>query len=400
MTRASWAFALLLAGAGSLPLDAQILSEEQFLEDALLNHPGIAAAAAAEAAAAGARRQAGIISNPVISWEREEPAAAIRQDTLLLDWQLPFDGRKHRKAAGDAALAAASDDLNATELDIRLEIRSLYAAWYVAAERETLLGANLDRTSRLARWLRARAEEGEAAGIEAHRLDLEVEVLERELVAAGAAARAKRAAAAVWCDLVTGQVRPQRPLLPIPPAAVDVGDRPDLQAVAHRVAEAEAVHRLQKRVLEPPNVSLGWTRLGESGLDFDGPVYGFAWPVPVFDRNQGNRETAAAEVSFVRSRLELETRMAEQRAQAALASYTDLYSAAVPAKPSADRFDVAAAAFAAFEAGEASLTDVLDSLRASVSVQMARLDSLDRALAAERELESAIGRPVLPGGIS
>jgi outer membrane protein TolC len=61
---------------------------------------------------------------------------------------------------------------------------------------------------------------------------------------------------------------------------------------------------------------------------------------------------------------------------------------------------VAVAVFAAFEAGEASLTDVLDVLRASVGVQMARLESLDLALAAERELEAAIGRPIVLGGSS
>ncbi len=60
----------------------------------------------------------------------------------------------------------------------------------------------------------------------------------------------------------------------------------------------------------------------------------------------------------------------------------------------------AVAVFAAFEAGEAGLTDVLDTLRASVGVQMARLDSLDLALATERALEAAIGGPVLPGGSS
>jgi cobalt-zinc-cadmium efflux system outer membrane protein len=135
-------------------------------------------------------------------------------------------------------------------------------------------------------------------------------------------------------------------------------------------------------------------------LSFDGPVYGVAWPVPIFDRNQGNRDAAVAEAAVARSQLELETRLAEQRAQAALASYTDLFYSAKPIVSGDDDFDVAAAAFAAFEAGEASLTDVLDSLRASVSVQMARLDSLDRALAAERELEAAIGRPILPGGSS
>jgi cobalt-zinc-cadmium efflux system outer membrane protein len=217
MNRASWAFVVLLAGAGSIPLRAQVLTEHHFLEDALLNHPAMTAAEAAQASAAGARRQAGIVDNPVVSWEREQPNTVIREDTLKLDWRLPFDGRKHRVAAGDAAVAASNSDLESTRLGIRLEMRSLFAAWYIAGEREAVLEAHLDRTKRLARWLRARAEEGEAAGVEAERLDLEVEVFERELVAARAAASAERAAAAVWSDLVSGQVRPQRPALPKPP---------------------------------------------------------------------------------------------------------------------------------------------------------------------------------------
>ena len=400
MKRASWAFVVLLVAAGSTQLRAQVLTEQQFLENALPNHPGVTAAAAAEAAAAGARRQAGIVENPVMSWEREQPDTVIREDTLKLDWRLPFDGRKHRIAAGDAALSASKSDLESTRLGIRLEMRSLFAAWYIAAERETVLEAHLERTKRLARWLRARAEEGEAAGVEAERLDLEVEVFERELVAVRAAASAERAAAAVWCDLVTKTVRPQRPLLSIPPATADVGDRPDLQAIAHRVAEAEAVQRLRRRSLEPPEISLGWKKLGEEGLSFEGPVYGIAWPLPVFDRNQGNHEAATAEASVARSQLEFETRLAEQRARAALAAYNDLYRVAKPEEAGSRGLDVALATFAAFEAGEASLTDVLDALRASVDVRLARLESLDQALAADRELEAAIGRPILPGGRS
>jgi cobalt-zinc-cadmium efflux system outer membrane protein len=400
MKRASWALAVLLVGAGSTQLRAQVLTEEQFLENALVNHPGVTAAVAAQAAAAGARRQAGIVENPVVSWEREQPDTVIREDTLKLDWRLPFDGRKHRVAAGDAALAASKSDFESTELGIRLGMRSLFATWYIAAERETVLEAHLDRTKRLARWLRARAEEGEAAGVEAERLDLEVEVFERELVAARAAASAERAAAAVWCDLVSDTVRPQRPHLPIPPATAEVGDRPDLRAIAHRAAEAEAVQRLQRRSVEPPEISLGWKKLGEEGLSFDGPVYGISWPLPVFDRNQGNRQAATAKASVARSRLELETRLAEQRARAALAAYEDLYRIAKPEKGGRESFDVAIATFAAFEAGEASLTDVLDALRASVDVRLARLESLNQALAAERELEAAIGRPILLGGSS
>lgn len=400
MNRASWAFAMLLVIAGCMPIHAQLLNEKDFLESAVANHPGVAVAEGEVASASGARLQAGIVQNPVVSWEREQPNTAIREDTLKLDWRLPIDGRKHRVAAGDAALAAAKSDLESTQLGIRLELRSLFAAWYLSAEREAVLTEHLDRTKRLARWLRARAEEGEAAGVEAERLDLEVEVFERQLVAARAAAAAERATAAVWSNLVSGEVRPQRPFLPVPPGTIDVGDRPDLQAIAHRVAEAEAVQRLQRRSLEPPEISFGWKKLGEEGLSFNGPVYGIAWPLPVFDRNQGNREAATAEASIARSQLELETRLAEQRARAALASYTDLFRVAKPDDVRDDGFDIAVATFAAFEAGESSLTDVLDSLRATVEVQMARLESLELALAAERELEAAIGRPILPGGSS
>ena len=99
-------------------------------------------------------------------------------------------------------------------------MRSIFASWYIADEREAVLEANLDRTRMLAEWLRARAEEGEASGVEAMRLDLEVEVLEREAGAARAEARAWQAAAASWSPQVTGDVGPARPHLPPPPAAV------------------------------------------------------------------------------------------------------------------------------------------------------------------------------------
>jgi cobalt-zinc-cadmium efflux system outer membrane protein len=380
-----------------MPSYAQTLTEKQFLDDALLNHPATAAAEASVSAAAGSRKQAGIVDNPEISWEREDPEVVPRQDTLRLDWRLPFDGRKHRVAAGEAQIAASKSDLTATRLAIRLEMRALYASWYVAAQREAILQDQVDRTRRLAAWLKARADEGEVAGVEAHRLELEVEVLEREAVAARAVARAERAAAAAWSDLVTDTVHPSRPLLVPPPSGADTGDRPDIAALAHRVEVAEAQHRLNKRVLDPPEISLGWTEIREGRFSFDGPVFGVAWPVPLFDRNQGNRAAAKAEVSRANWQLEGAQRRAVAEADGALAAYTDLYGMAVSADSVPADAQVAAAVFAAFEAGEASLTDVLDTLRSTVEVQQARLESLAQALAAERELEAAIGRPIPPG---
>jgi cobalt-zinc-cadmium efflux system outer membrane protein len=147
-------------------------------------------------------------------------------------------------------------------------------------------------------------------------------------------------------------------------------------------------------------VSLGWTELRDATQSFDGPVFGVTWPVPIFDRNQGSREAAAAEVDRSRALADAARRRAREHAEAALASYSTLYTSVTAIRRSSDSGEAADSVTAAFEAGEASLTDILDTLRTTVDVQLARLESLAAALSAGRELEAALGRPILPGGSS
>jgi len=400
MNRASWAFALLLVVAGCMPIHAQVLTEQQFLDDTLASHPAIAAAEAEVAAASGVRRQAGIVDNPEIAWEREDPDIVPRQDTLVLNWRLPFDGRRHRMDAADAVINASNSELEATRLRVRLEMRSLFASWYIAAQREGVLQANLDRTRRLSDRMQARAQDGESSGLEARRLELEVEMLGLEAAAARAEARARRSAAASWSAQVAGDVEPIFPLLPTPPSTIDIGDRPDIRALSYGMVAAESRHQLQKRVLEPPVISLGWTEIAENVRSFDGPVFGLSWPLPLFDRNQGRRDAASAEVSRAQFELEVAQKKALEQSRAALASYTELHAMVVRGSDGGADSDVIETMLAVFEAGEASVTDVLDTLRATVDVRVARIDILARALAAERELESALGRPILSGGNS
>jgi len=400
MNRASWAFALLLVVAGCMQIHAQVLTEQQFLDDTLASHPAIAAAEAEVAAASGVRRQAGIVDNPEIAWEREDPDIVPRQDTLVLNWRLPFDGRRHRMDAADAVINASNSELEATRLRVRLEMRSLFASWYIAAQREGVLQANLDRTRRLSDRMKARAQDGESSGLEARRLELEVEMLGLEAAAARAEARARRSAAASWSAQVAGDVEPILPLLPTPPSTIDIGDRPDIRALSYGMVAAESRHQLQKRVLEPPVISLGWTEFTENVRSFDGPVFGLSWPLPLFDRNQGRRDAASAEVSRAQFELEVAQKKALEQSRAALASYTELHAMVVRGSDGGADSDVIETMLAVFEAGEASVTDVLDTLRATVDVRVARIDVLARALAAERELESALGRPILSGGNS
>jgi len=220
-------------------------------------------------------------------------------------------------------------------------------------------------------------------------------------VEATAEVRARRAAAAAWSDLVTGVSHPARPKLAPPPASADLSDRPDLFALDRGVAEVEARQRVSNRVLAPPVVTIGWLDLRDDTRSFDGPVFGVTWPVPIFDRNQGNSDAAAAELDRARAELEVARRSARQDADSALGSYLELYVAATRTTPTRTvESEVVDSLMAAFIAGEASLTDVLDSLRTTVDVRLARLDTLAAALTAERLLEAAIGHPILPGGSS
>jgi outer membrane protein TolC len=59
---------------------------------------------------------------------------------------------------------------------------------------------------------------------------------------------------------------------------------------------------------------------------------------------------------------------------------------------------VTLAATAAFRAGESSLTDLLDGLRAASAARLGEIDLREQALAAHRELEAALGRPLVGGG--
>ncbi|MEX1310229.1 MAG: TolC family protein, partial [Candidatus Sulfomarinibacteraceae bacterium] len=201
--------------------------------------------------------------------------------------------------------------------------------------------------------------------------------------------------------LVTDVSDPAQPELAPPPASVDLDDRRDLLALAHGVAEAEARQLVNKRVLAPPEITVGWIDLRDDTRSFDGPVFGVTWPVPLFNRNQGNRDAATAELDRSRADLEAAKRRARQEADSALDFYLELYVAATRvASTRAVENEVVESLMAAFEAGESSLTDVLDSLRTTVDVRLARLDNLAAALTAERRLEAAIGHPILPGGSS
>jgi cobalt-zinc-cadmium efflux system outer membrane protein len=141
----------------------------------------------------------------------------------------------------------------------------------------------------------------------------------------------------------------------------------------------------------------GWQTVDEVGVEVSGPVMGVAWPIPIFDRQQGDRDAANATVAAARASLDLETARVSAELAAASAGYDRLRDAALSAVDSVAIGDnVLASATARFEAGESDVTELLETVRGVISARLAALDLYAAALAAHRELDMLMGRSWSP----
>ncbi|HYO16648.1 MAG TPA: TolC family protein, partial [Thermoanaerobaculia bacterium] len=117
--------------------------------------------------------------------------------------------------------------------------------------------------------------------------------------------------------------------------------------------------------------------------------------VPLFDRRQADRLEAEARLSTARVELELARARAAAERAGALAAYDRLRTEAIEAgRAAAEIGDLLAGAAAAYQLGESGLTDLLDTLRAALAARITALEVREAALAAQRDLEAATGRPL------
>ncbi len=385
--------ALLLSPAGGGDCPAR-LSESQLLAAVDSGHPIHRVIGEELQRATALRRQAGALDNPDLSFVTERPRGTARQSTWSLAWTPPLDGRRGlRVEAAEASVLAAGKRLESRQLELRLELRRVFADWYVAQTRKGLFAEQVVRVEALVAWLRARADSGEASRLEQRRLALELSQLQKELAEATAEGEVARATVAGWIGCVTSETRPERPSLPETPDSLDVSSRPDLAALGHELQRSTLERRLSGRLLAAPEVFVGWQEVTEDGGRFDGPVVGFEWTIPILDRGQGRRGVAQAQLAAAEARIAVAKMRAESRLAGALEGYRTLRRAALSSTAQvADVPLVVKGASAAFRLGEAGLTDLLDTLRAALGARLSELDLIDRALAAGRELEAASGR--------
>lgn len=372
-----------VAGAAQ---DGPVVTEAEFLSVLDETHPAVRESAGAVGLAEARLLAARTLDNPVVEAVREDPAGPIGQTDVLVSWQIPNAARRPEIEAREGEIGAARRRLTLDLLGYRLAMREAYAGWAVAAARWQRLSVQAERVELLAEREAARAERGEASGLQASRLRLAAATLgSRVALAAGASERA-RGEAAVWHP---GLPPDARPVLP------ELADAPPLNGTDSRVRAAEAavtsaeLARLATRpILASPELTLGWRRQDLTPGAVDGPIFGVAWSVPLFDRRQAARRSSEAGLEAARARLELAERESTAARTAARTNFARLSGALAEARRELGATErMLDGAEAAFRQGEAGLTDLLETHRSVTEAELAVLDLHEAALAAHRELE-------------
>ena len=395
--------ALIAAVLATLPCQAAsqaILTEDIFLAALGEDHPAIIALSDRLSAAEGARAGAGRLANPRLAAAWELPEETTQQETWSVAWTPPLDGRRGlRVRASEAALDAAKADFEAAELETRVAMRAVFAEWAISAERRAIVAAHHESVARLVAQMSARAKSGEASGLSARRLALAELEIEASLARAAADEASARQRAAAW-SAIAESASPARPDLPEAPADVDVSAKPQIRARESELAAAEYDKRLAGRFLEFPELEAGWQKQEDVADEtFSGPVFGASWPLPLFDRQQGDRAQTNRRVVAAQARLDFAKTLANAEVDATRDAYVTLRESALRSIAAIAETDVLIeGATASYTLGESDLTDLLETLRSVLAARMAALDLYEAALEAHRDLELAVGRPLSSGG--
>ncbi len=411
-----------LGRAGAVRLDAEepafgsvtpgTVSEDVFLAAVDAAHPAARALGGDLGAAEARRLRASLLDDPRLELTREAPEDVARETTWALAWTPPIDGRRSKAIlVAEAGVEVEAHRLEARLLVLRSDVREAYAAWATGEARASLLADHGGRLEELARRVRNRAEAGEESLLAAQRLEIASRISQVSLSEARAVGARSRETAAVWLldeSPKLASMKPELPALPEVPPDLDsrvAESRPDVLAARSEVERAESLGELSRRVLEAPELVLGWKSvendLPGGGSDFDGPVFGIGWRISVFDRRRADRLEAESALAAAAAGEEWAERRARSELAAALAAYRELGQSALAAQTDIGDLDgLARAAEASFEAGESTVTDLLNTLRALLDARLAALDLYAAALEAHRQLEVAAGGSLTSGGAS
>lgn len=329
------------------------------------------------------------LDDPVLSWNREDVDGPGLETEASLSWQPPRpDRRRLERDAARSRLESAEAGRSASLLELRVELRAVYARWALARARASVVAGESEILRELVRRTGERHDAGEASGWELRRLRLAESEVTSRLVTLRAEAQRAEAEALAWWPEGAEDLRPRLPELRPLGSSGPVEDHPRLRELAQELHSAELAERAAEKLVEMPELSMGWKREENGEVSREGPVVGLSWPVPLFQRKRVERARAGSRREALEARVDLLRRRLEKELVAVQERYGDLREAALEIRRRAEDAGPAVdAALHAFRLGEADLTDLLETVRSAWTARLSALDLHDEALAAHRRWE-------------
>ena len=394
-----------LMGAGVLWLvagaaQAQTLTLDSALQTAFANNPDLAAAQWEVDIAQGGRQQAGLIPNPVLSWDAEDTRRNSRTTSIKLSQALELGGKRGARIdVASRAQDAAALTLEQRRNTLRADVIDNYYGALRAQERLDLAQRSMAVAERGLGVANGRVTAGKASPVEATRAQVQLSEMRLELNRAqvGLADAYRRLAASIGSagadfQAVATLSQSTPPLPPLAQLLTRLERTTELRLAELNILQNEASVGLEKAQRIPDlDVSIG--------SQYDASVrervnlVGVSMPIPLFNRNQGNVLAATRRADQARDlrnatelRLRTETRQALDLWQTANTEVRAFNQQILPAAQSA-----VDSATRGFEMGKFSYLDVLDAQRTLIAARTQYLTATAQATDAWVRIERIYG---------
>ena len=376
------------------------LTLAQALSLAFQHHPGLAVAGQDIAVAAGQRVQAAARPNPELSYLSEGTERDRRTTTLQITQAVELGGKRAARiaAAGRESEVAAADQATLRN-DLKADVVTAFFDVLTAQERMQLAEATQQLSLRASNATALRVAAGKISPVDETRARVAEAGSRIELSqASNELAMARRRLAATWGNAAPV---PERLIAPEPaPSAPEPGRDP--LAASPQLARAQLEVARQKaqlaleRTRRMPDLALTLGSRRDEQLGQRQTVFGIALPLPLFDRNGGNVESAsrrtdkaAEQLKALRNTLSARLDEALLRRAGARGELAIIQADILPGAQSA--FD---AASKGAELGKFSFLDVLDAQRSLFQAKNQYIRALAESYRASADIERLTGAPV------
>lgn len=385
---------------GANAVQAQTLTLDAALQTAFANNPDLAAAQWEIDIAQGGRQQAGLIPNPVASWDAEDTRRNSRITSIKLSQTLELGGKRGARIE----LATRAQDAAALTLEqrrnlLRAEVIESYYGALRAQERLDLAQRSMTLAERGLVVANGRVSAGKSSPVEATRAQVQLSEIRLELNRAriGLSDAYRRLAASTGSAATDFEaVATQNTSAPALPASAQLLARLE-QTAELRLAELNIVQNEASVGLEKaqriPDLDVSIGSQYDASVRERVNLLGVSMPIPLFNRNQGNILAASRRTDQARDlrnatelRLRTETRQALDLWQTANTEVRAFNQQILPAAQSA-----VDSATRGFEMGKFNFLDVLDAQRTLIAARTQYLTATAQATDAWVRIERIYG---------